>query len=60
MERKKRTLIHNTYPIILSIDPGYGRIGIAIIKNERGNQKLIHSECFETDKNFLIQKDYYL
>jgi crossover junction endodeoxyribonuclease RuvC len=35
--------------IILGIDPGYGRIGIAIIKNERGNQTLIHSECFETD-----------
>jgi crossover junction endodeoxyribonuclease RuvC len=35
--------------IILGIDPGYGRIGIAVIKNEKGNQKLIHSECFETD-----------
>jgi crossover junction endodeoxyribonuclease RuvC len=35
--------------IILGIDPGYGRVGIAIIKNEKGNQTLIHSECFETD-----------
>ena len=35
--------------IILGIDPGYGRIGIAVIKNEKGNQTLIHSECFETD-----------
>jgi crossover junction endodeoxyribonuclease RuvC len=29
---------------ILGIDPGYGRIGIAILEKE----KLIHSECFET------------
>jgi crossover junction endodeoxyribonuclease RuvC len=35
--------------IILGIDPGYGRIGIAVIKNEKGNQTLIYSECFETD-----------
>lgn len=34
---------------ILGIDPGYGRVGIALIENERGNQKLIYSECFETN-----------
>lgn len=33
---------------ILGIDPGYGRVGIAIIESKRGNQKLIYSECFET------------
>ena len=35
--------------IILGIDPGYGRMGIAVIKNEKSNQTLIYSECFETD-----------
>jgi crossover junction endodeoxyribonuclease RuvC len=40
-------MIHNS--IILGIDPGYGRMGLAIIKNEKGNQTLIYSECFETD-----------
>ncbi len=45
----KKTIIHNTYPIILGIDPGYGRVGMAVIKNEKGKQTLIHSECFETD-----------
>lgn len=34
---------------ILGIDPGYGRIGIAIIEKTGGGEKLIHSECFETD-----------
>lgn len=34
---------------ILSIDPGYERIGIAILtKNERGVISILHSECFKT------------
>lgn len=49
MERKKRTLIHNTYPIILGVDPGYGRVGIAVIKKEDSKDCLVYSECFETD-----------
>ena len=33
---------------ILGIDPGYGRVGLAIIEKSNSNLKLIHSECFET------------
>lgn len=35
--------------IILGIDPGYGRIGLAIIKKTRTGEELLHSECFETN-----------
>lgn len=37
--------------IVLGIDPGYDRLGIAIVKKE-GSQKeqLIYSTCFETDR----------
>jgi crossover junction endodeoxyribonuclease RuvC len=36
---------------ILAIDPGYQRLGIAIIEKEvRGKETLVYSECFETDK----------
>jgi crossover junction endodeoxyribonuclease RuvC len=36
---------------ILGIDPGYGRLGLAIIDAEKGKKEiLIHSECLETDK----------
>lgn len=49
MQRKNKTLIHNTYPIILGIDPGYGRLGIAVIEKTNKGEKLLHSECFETD-----------
>lgn len=34
---------------ILGIDPGYGRVGIAVIKSDKRNPILVHSECFETN-----------
>jgi crossover junction endodeoxyribonuclease RuvC len=34
---------------ILGIDPGYGRVGIAVIEKTNRGERLIHSECFETD-----------
>ena len=34
---------------ILGIDPGYDRIGIAVIEKSRGGNVLLHSECFTTD-----------
>ncbi len=39
----------NHNPIILGIDPGYGRIGIAVIKIENSKPTILHSECFETN-----------
>lgn len=41
---------------ILGVDPGYGRIGIAILEKEDNKEKLIHSECFETDSKLPHQK----
>jgi len=38
---------------IIAIDPGYDRVGFAILeKSEETNQKevLVYSECFETDR----------
>jgi crossover junction endodeoxyribonuclease RuvC len=37
--------------IVLGIDPGFGRIGTAIIHKGAGSEKLIFSDCIETDKN---------
>jgi len=34
--------------IILGVDPGFSRLGIALIKKEI-KETLLHSECFETD-----------
>ena len=33
---------------ILGIDPGYGRLGLAIIESLNKKPKLFYSECFET------------
>lgn len=36
---------------ILGIDPGFDRLGIAIVdKNDTGHETLVFSECFETNK----------
>lgn len=36
---------------IIAIDPGYDRLGIAVIeKDERGKETLLYSECVQTDK----------
>lgn len=45
MRSKKFTPMHSR---IFGVDPGYGRIGIAILETIGINHKLIHSECFET------------
>jgi crossover junction endodeoxyribonuclease RuvC len=37
---------------ILGIDPGFERLGIAIVEKERGGkEKLVFSECFRTSKD---------
>lgn len=33
---------------IISIDPGYERLGIAVLEKNNGKEKLIYSECFKT------------
>jgi len=36
---------------VLAIDPGYDRLGIAVLENSQKGEILHHSSCFETDKN---------
>jgi len=35
---------------VLGIDPGYDRVGVAIMEYNNGSEVLLHSECIETDK----------
>lgn len=35
--------------IILAIDPGYERVGIAIIEKQKNKDELIYSDCFKTE-----------
>lgn len=36
---------------VISVDPGYDRLGIAVMELENGTEKLIYSSCIVTDKN---------
>lgn len=33
---------------IIAFDPGYERLGIAVLEKESGKEKILHSECFKT------------
>lgn len=47
--------------IIISVDPGYEKLGIAIIEKEKkGKEKLLFSECFKTDKKLLHEERLFL
>lgn len=41
---------------ILGIDPGYDRIGFAVLEKEHGREKIIFSECFQTNRNLSIHE----
>jgi crossover junction endodeoxyribonuclease RuvC len=41
---------------IISIDPGYERVGIAILDNESGKERVLFSECFKTLKMFPLNE----
>jgi crossover junction endodeoxyribonuclease RuvC len=36
--------------LILGIDPGYDRLGVALVKKEGGKEELVFSDCFLSDK----------
>ncbi len=46
---------------VISIDPGYERVGIAIIeKGENKKENLIYSDCFKTSREFSILERFTL
>ncbi len=36
---------------VLAIDPGYDRLGIAVLEKTKGKEKLFYSACLKTDKS---------
>lgn len=35
---------------VLGVDPGYDRLGVAVIEKQEGKEVLLYSTCIETDK----------
>lgn len=46
---KSKMSIQTLSKIVLAIDPGFDRIGLAVMKFERDKPKLLFSECFKTN-----------
>ena len=42
--------------LVLSIDPGYDRLGVAVIKKENGRESLVHSDCVTSSKKLTHPK----
>jgi crossover junction endodeoxyribonuclease RuvC len=42
--------------IVLGVDPGYDRLGLAIVKQESGKLALLYSDCFTTDKKTIFSE----
>lgn len=40
----------NTPHTVLSVDPGYERLGVAVIKKENGKEHLLFSDCLQSSK----------
>lgn len=45
---------------VIGIDPGYDRLGIAVVELVENKEHLLHSECFETDRNLPLTDRLYL
>ncbi|MBP6881092.1 MAG: crossover junction endodeoxyribonuclease RuvC [Candidatus Pacebacteria bacterium] len=35
---------------VIAVDPGYDRLGVAVLELENGSEKLLYSGCIETDR----------
>lgn len=45
---------------VIAIDPGYERLGIAVLEQHKGKEVLLYSECFQTSKELDFNKRLYL
>lgn len=41
---------------VLAVDPGYDRMGVAVLEMQNGKEVLIHSECIETNKKAALDE----
>ena len=41
---------------VIAFDPGYERLGIAVLEKQNNKDVLLHSECFQTSKDLIHSK----
>ncbi|MDB9944432.1 crossover junction endodeoxyribonuclease RuvC [bacterium] len=44
---------------VLGVDPGYGRLGVAVLEHMNGGEKLLYSSCIETHKSTKLPDRLY-
>lgn len=49
-------MYHATNMKVLAVDPGYDRLGVAVIEKKNNQEILIFSDCVETDKQDSLDK----
>jgi crossover junction endodeoxyribonuclease RuvC len=42
-------VLNSSYTVV-SVDPGYDRLGVAVVKREKGKEYLLYSDCFLSSK----------
>jgi crossover junction endodeoxyribonuclease RuvC len=55
---KSTPTAHNTR--ILAFDPGFERLGVAVVEKQHGKEILIHSECVRTSKSLSFHERLYI
>jgi crossover junction endodeoxyribonuclease RuvC len=45
---------------VLAIDPGYDRLGIAVLEKKNGKERVLYSSCFETGRNETLPDRFLL
>ncbi len=45
---------------VLAIDPGYDRVGVAVLEKQNGKEVLLYSECILTDKADELSKRLFV
>ena len=45
---------------ILAIDPGFERVGIAVIEKKGGKEEVLHSECFRTSAKEKFERRLFI
>jgi crossover junction endodeoxyribonuclease RuvC len=53
-------MIHNSSFRVLGIDPGYERLGIAVVEKQNNKEVVVYSECFHTPKDMPFHERLFL
>lgn len=53
-------MVYDSHFRVLGIDPGYERLGIAVVEKQNNKEVVLYSECFHTPKNMPFHERLFL